>query len=607
MSETWGTELEAFQKYAPEVRSMELGTAYVYYYGLTLSSGYETEGSRTYGDSYGRITVFGKFYNTKTMRLLVGLPSYRRSKHFESQQCDRLISLFVINFVSLSGVREHWVLKPATKRGLVFYDILTTLSDEVDYIWRRKFSSVTLLFLLNRHALLVLALLQVYSDFGFATTSALAPSADITLSMRTTTSCSVALNLTSALQMLLIVIQSGTRERHSTHKCGSRGGLTTLSKIAFIAIRVYALSGGRWLISIISLIFGVTGVFSYMYLTPGPQPVLNLLGIPFRQCASSDYIWTSNKFKRSLLLESLAVMSTIMNFQTPLQAIIVSHFLLDIRGAAHGDAFSISDEQQGEPGSQQSSMRFVSFVAPMGGSLDIGSHGNLDGDEYEAEEEGRENETIELEDAIRNASLRPVQYFSRTARLAIQLHSHHVKNRFSDVQLSPTLDHMSTMRKGLMCKAGHARYLYAVWQRARRVRRGGSKDAGKPRKAGQRRQSQHDIFLMIDYLGETQTWEAQLWDALNKAAELFLSAASAYLASPRAETRNGGQLTRRASSPLGGPAVLPVVLCASREKLTVFWGPTEDDFLYSDLDRMAWAEMGVVLVRLVVGVGRVEL
>ncbi|EMD34558.1 hypothetical protein CERSUDRAFT_75523 [Gelatoporia subvermispora B] len=315
---------------------------------------------------------------------------------------------------------------------LVFYDLLTTLSNEVEYIWRRRFSSVTLLFLLNRHALLVLALLQVYSDFGFGMTSALAPSTDITLSM----SCSVALNLTSALQMLLIVIQS-----------------------AFIAFRIYALSGGRWLISITILVFGVTGVFSYMYLTPGPQPVLNLPGIPFRQCASSDYIWTSNKYKSPILtwgiysrsaISALAdvsviaitcrkarrraraagraysdsalsalllkyvsdsarpipgvlhfgvllfldiialgayikyskgsswVLSTIMNFQTPLQAITMSHFLLSLREAAHTDLVRDLGTQQSVLGSQQTSMGFVSFAGPMGESLDVGLYEGLD-------------------------------------------------------------------------------------------------------------------------------------------------------------------------------------------------------------------------------------
>ncbi|EMD34561.1 hypothetical protein CERSUDRAFT_75526 [Gelatoporia subvermispora B] len=265
-------------------------------------------------------------------------------------------------------------------------------------------------------------------------------------------SCSVALNLTSALQMLLIVIQS-----------------------AFIAIRIYALSGGRWLISITILIFGVTGVFSYMYLTPGPQPVLNLLGVPFRQCASSDYIWTSNKYKSRSSISALADISmiaityhkihiktreagrsysgspistvllqygdaqriaprTVFKLTTPrsvllflniiacaayiryantmsidttegrsLQSITVSHFLLSLRDAAHADVVHNLEAQQGVLDSQQSSRVFGSFLTPMGESLDIGLFEGLDeGFDHEVINHGAqnyENEMMALTDA----------------------------------------------------------------------------------------------------------------------------------------------------------------------------------------------------------------
>ncbi|EMD39325.1 hypothetical protein CERSUDRAFT_104532 [Gelatoporia subvermispora B] len=335
---------------------------------------------------------------------------------------------------------------------LIFYDHVTTLSDEVKYIWRRKFSSVTLLFLMNRFSLLLWTLLAVYINFGFGTTYALAESGseDHTSSI----GCQVAQNLTSASQMLLIIIQA-----------------------AFIAIRIYALSGGQWFISAIIFVSGMSGGLIYMHFGTGPQPIVNFVGIRFWQCKWSDNVsWASvsiilslvgpaisalvaladlaataitwrkmrstislvgqthvNHSITSILLRDGGVLfffnvisfatymnnptiidwisSTVIVFQTPLQAMTVSHFLLNLREAAYVNIVHHLGTQQtlpilsvsSEARSSQHGIRFASFVGPMGGSLDIGSREEFEDESSDAEVESRESGELRDQDATNDA------------------------------------------------------------------------------------------------------------------------------------------------------------------------------------------------------------
>ena len=68
----------------------------------------------------------------------------------------------------------------------------------------------------------------------------------------------------------------------------------------------------------------------------------------------------------------------------------VSHFLLDLRGV---DA-SLSEELStgGMLGTQQSSLRFTAFMAPIGGSLDVASYEGHEDEDLEMPEGGQNHE-----------------------------------------------------------------------------------------------------------------------------------------------------------------------------------------------------------------------
>ncbi|EMD31434.1 hypothetical protein CERSUDRAFT_100458 [Gelatoporia subvermispora B] len=142
--------------------------------------------------------------------------------------------------------------------GLVIYDIITTLSDEVHYIWRRQFSSVTLLFWLNRSALLLWAAAALYLSFGSAAASTVdsATTGDPLL-----LSCSFAEDLLSVSEMLINFVQA-----------------------VFMSVRVYALSGGQLRMTVVLFIFGLTGILSSSTIVGRPQAAVDVPGLAFRVC-----------------------------------------------------------------------------------------------------------------------------------------------------------------------------------------------------------------------------------------------------------------------------------------------------------------------------------
>ncbi|EMD31463.1 hypothetical protein CERSUDRAFT_119683 [Gelatoporia subvermispora B] len=149
---------------------------------------------------------------------------------------------------------------------LVVYDQIATLPDEVEYIWRRKFSSVKLLFLMNRLALLLWASAQGYINYGAYVTFSLVwwgGQETLVWSM----GCTIMQNLGLASQVLMIIIQA-----------------------AFIAIRAYALTGGRWIISIAVSILGISPISNYIISTPfikNVMPADRILGSAAPICSSS--------------------------------------------------------------------------------------------------------------------------------------------------------------------------------------------------------------------------------------------------------------------------------------------------------------------------------
>ncbi|EMD34545.1 hypothetical protein CERSUDRAFT_116690, partial [Gelatoporia subvermispora B] len=148
---------------------------------------------------------------------------------------------------------------------LVFYDHVATLPDEVEYIWCRKLSIVKLLFLINRLALLVWAVLLGYIKYGLDPLYSL----DNPMGMKISIGCGAAESLYTASRIVMSVIQT-----------------------AFIVIRVYTLSGGKWAIAIITFVCGIIGSLSVLQLFKGPQPVINGLGGASETC---DYITATSQ------------------------------------------------------------------------------------------------------------------------------------------------------------------------------------------------------------------------------------------------------------------------------------------------------------------------
>ena len=93
-----------------------------------------------------------------------------------------------------------------------------------------------------------------------------------------------------------------------------------------------------------------------------------------------------------------------------LLAIVVSHSLLNLRQAAsaapHGQlnaatpsalpSLDLSDGQS----AQHSTLRFASFVGPMGGTLDLGLDDDIDADASNAGDEVHDSEELEMAGAI---------------------------------------------------------------------------------------------------------------------------------------------------------------------------------------------------------------
>ncbi|OCH91904.1 hypothetical protein OBBRIDRAFT_487305 [Obba rivulosa] len=106
--------------------------------------------------------------------------------------------------------------------SLVVYDHITTFSHEMQYIWGRKWNSVTALFHLNRWLILVYTVISL--PIGF-------------LPLPSIKGCTAANYLLFALTLMLYVIWA-----------------------AFLAIRVYAVGSGSWKLAILVFLLSIVPV-----------------------------------------------------------------------------------------------------------------------------------------------------------------------------------------------------------------------------------------------------------------------------------------------------------------------------------------------------------
>ncbi|EMD35297.1 hypothetical protein CERSUDRAFT_74919 [Gelatoporia subvermispora B] len=327
-------------------------------------------------------------------------------------------------------------------QGLVVYDQILTLPDEIEHIWRRKVNIVNLLFFANRFALISWTAVQIYANLSFRTTSSSEPAPAL---LQTTIGCGIALNLDTVMQILISLIQA-----------------------VFIGLRLYALSGRKWTLCVIICAFSLLpGQLTFQFrrilprdrspwsqyqeqLLEGVVTIWTLIGssvlaladlvaqqvtIRLSQQFCSE-TWGTLSFEPVqgilhfailfFLNAASAIPSVIQSdvfvwvsdillmFQVPyvtqysldgvltsyfqrLEAIIVSHFLLDLRGAAYirTDYDTVDVDQvvdhltlNGGLGTRQSSLKFAAFVVPMGGSLGSGSYGESDDDESDESDSG---------------------------------------------------------------------------------------------------------------------------------------------------------------------------------------------------------------------------
>ena len=63
----------------------------------------------------------------------------------------------------LNGVTDTLVLNIAV---LLFYDLALTFADEVDLIWRRKLNAASMIFIMNRVAVVLTAFVMMSENFA---------------------------------------------------------------------------------------------------------------------------------------------------------------------------------------------------------------------------------------------------------------------------------------------------------------------------------------------------------------------------------------------------------------------------------------------------------
>ncbi|OCH87296.1 hypothetical protein OBBRIDRAFT_827808 [Obba rivulosa] len=288
---------------------------------------------------------------------------------------------------------------------LVLHDHMCSLWQEVEFMWGRKWTSVTVLFYLNRWGIFVWALLQVV------------------LMINKTTSSSSSCMILGFFQVAIIT-------------------LLDVTWAAFSAVRIYAISGGRWCLAALVISLNIVSIGMFLNLNVSQVSVsLDCTGTFFGkdQCMSfceggimssltsqictlvallSDFtvllitcyktyairgvtmLNRSNTTLGTALLRDgtvyfcASVLSTVTMisarysgnahmapmsaFYQPCQSIIMSHFLMNLRQAANDTQDDTLDASRPSfVRSPRSSLRFATFVDNLGEEL---VHGLEDGE-----------------------------------------------------------------------------------------------------------------------------------------------------------------------------------------------------------------------------------
>ncbi|EMD39713.1 hypothetical protein CERSUDRAFT_81089 [Gelatoporia subvermispora B] len=246
--------------------------------------------------------------------------------------------------------------------ALVLYDHLITFGREVNFIWGRKFNSVTLLFHLNRWSIFLFSILNVAIDFQ--------PLASIP-------SCRALNTLNDATEIMLYILWA-----------------------AFSTIRIYAMSGGNWLLSLLVCTLSIVpagtnsyGFFATYWYSLQELPYFGLECITNNDVSPNTANILVIVTRTSVITADLIVLLatwfktySIMreakrhNLRTPLAKILLQD---DLRRVAYDESSNNAGTRGQRPSfirtaddhaaSQSSGLRFRTFVSEMGEHLSYGS------------------------------------------------------------------------------------------------------------------------------------------------------------------------------------------------------------------------------------------
>ncbi|EMD30894.1 hypothetical protein CERSUDRAFT_100903 [Gelatoporia subvermispora B] len=211
---------------------------------------------------------------------------------------------------------------------IVVYDHLTTLSREYEFIWGRKFSSVTLLFHLNRCFILAFVVLDLVLQFNIFSTALTYVPAVLMSAVHINFAFAVLIaTRTCVITADAIVLAITIARTYSVQRYATRNNLRT---------------------PLVTMLLknGVLHFFALLCLN-----LVNILG------------QTSNVF------------SFATGFIAPLSSIIISHFLMSLRQVASAlqdyedNVWQASMHSRTWGTSQSFSLKFASFVDDMGESL----------------------------------------------------------------------------------------------------------------------------------------------------------------------------------------------------------------------------------------------
>ncbi|EMD35280.1 hypothetical protein CERSUDRAFT_85296 [Gelatoporia subvermispora B] len=287
-------------------------------------------------------------------------------------------------------MQNSWIESCLTVAGiaLVFYDHIMTISHEMEFIWNRKLSCVTLLFHLTRWASFVWAILQVASLIATASTFTCVQ-----------------------LEILKRVISV----------------LLEINWAVFSAIRIFSITGGSWFLAwnILCLSIVPIGIDSFFWFfslkygfsfVPGhgqrctevnvTGATLPRIGVPTRVCVTiadamiilvtwvklytikkdADESRVDVPVVKVLLRDGdvllilniltivgdnyLAITYAIPRFTTPINSVILLQFLLNLRQAAYGGQDACATTSLPVDHLQSSSHALASFIGNIGGELE---------------------------------------------------------------------------------------------------------------------------------------------------------------------------------------------------------------------------------------------